>query len=263
LPAIALLPGDIPIGGGRLHHRAVGEILHPELENEAALNSLRESMGPTQFSAQYLQRPVPVDGAFIDPGWFQYYDVPPQRENGSYVIQSWDTASKEGLANSYSACTTWLVQRQSYFLLEVFRGKLNFPALREMALALSRTHKPRHILIEDASTGPALAAELKRHQTAMIKLIKPEQDKRVRLFIQQGKFASGRVWFPKHAPWLRGLLDELLGFPEGRYSDQVDSISQALAYKLDYDPGAIAEVLSELTGSYMTRYAMRNSWGFF
>lgn len=257
LPAIAIVPQDIPIGRGRIHHRKVGAVLNPKHETRAALDILRDSMGPVQFSAQYQQRPVPVEGALIDPDWFRHYDTLPEHNPRSYVIQSWDTASKDGLANSYNVCTTWLVHEQCYFLLDVCRLKLNFPALCDMAIALSTLHQPRYILIEDASTGPALADILKKSKAiGFIKLVKPDKDKQVRLVIHQGKFTSGRVWFPKDAPWLRVFLDELLSFPDGKYSDQVDSLSQTLDFKGHYDPGAIARALSGFTDSYWTRYAM-------
>ncbi len=261
LPAIAIMPQEIPIGRGRFHHRAVGDILHPRFESEAALTALRGSMGPPQFCAQYQQRPIPVEGEFLNPEWFRYYETQPERDSHSYVIQSWDTASKDGLASSYNACTTWLVRDNKYLLLDVYRGKLNFPALREMALVLSQKFKPRCILIEDASTGSALAAELKSQhgQTAIIQLVKPDQDKRVRLYIQQSKFASGQVWFPRRAPWLRTFLDELLSFPDSKYSDQVDSLSQALASKRTYNLDALNRALSSMTDSYMIRYAMAQS----
>ncbi|MEO6947420.1 MAG: phage terminase large subunit [Nitrobacter sp.] len=260
LPAIAIEPQEIPIGRGRYHSRKVGEVLHPAFESESALKMQRDSMGPVQFSAQYQQRPIPLEGSLLNPEWFQYYDTLPEPNDRSFIIQSWDTASKEGLMSSYSVCTTWLIQNGSSYLTDVCRMKLNFPALRDMALALAAKHKPRHILIEDASTGPALAAEMKRAGSVMIQLIKPEQDKRVRLFTQQALFAAGRVWFPRQAPWLRVFLDELLGFPEGPYSDQVDSLSQALAFKGGYDPGAIADFLSSWTGSYMCRYGLAHGW---
>jgi hypothetical protein len=38
------------------------------------------------------------------------------------------------------------------------------------------------------------------------------------------------VYFPEEAPWLGELMAELLGFPGVRHDDQVDSISQALAF---------------------------------
>jgi predicted phage terminase large subunit-like protein len=38
------------------------------------------------------------------------------------------------------------------------------------------------------------------------------------------------VHFREDAPWLDELMAELLGFPGVRHDDQVDSISQALAF---------------------------------
>ena len=49
--------------------------------------------------------------------------------------------------------------------------------------------------------------------------------------IQAAKFENGQVFFPKEAPGLQNLEDELFAFPNVRHDDQVDSISQALAYK--------------------------------
>ena len=49
--------------------------------------------------------------------------------------------------------------------------------------------------------------------------------------IQSAKFENGQVLFPKEAPWLADLEDELFAFPHGRHDDQVDSISQALGHK--------------------------------
>ena len=64
----------------------------------------------------------------------------------------------------------------------------------------------------------------------------------------------------RDAPWLNVLLDELISFPESRYSDQVDSVSQALSFEGAYDPGALADFYSNLADSYMFRYAMARGW---
>jgi phage terminase large subunit-like protein len=61
--------------------------------------------------------------------------------------------------------------------------------------------------------------------------ITPEHGKRTRMSIQSAKFESGRVFFPKQAPWLADLEAELFAFPNAPHDDIVDSISQALAYE--------------------------------
>jgi len=64
-----------------------------------------------------------------------------------------------------------------------------------------------------------------------------ERDKIGRLYVQQGNVRRQvSCYFPRDAPFLSELEAELLVFPQGRHDDQVDSITQALAYDpLGYD----------------------------
>ena len=61
--------------------------------------------------------------------------------------------------------------------------------------------------------------------------ITTDRDKIGRLYVQQAKFEAGRVLFPKGASFLPELETELLMFPQGKTDDQVDSITQALAFR--------------------------------
>jgi hypothetical protein len=57
---------------------------------------LKIQLGSDAFSAQYQQMPVPPGGAMIKRAWInRYVDLPLQRER-SFILQSWDTASKGG-----------------------------------------------------------------------------------------------------------------------------------------------------------------------
>jgi predicted phage terminase large subunit-like protein len=235
LPAIAEVEENIPIGDGKIYHRQIGEALHPELESLDTIRKQQQMMGPDVFAAQYQQSPVPPGGAMIKRAWLRYYDVAPELRDGR-VIQSWDTAAKDGAQNDWSVCTTWLLVDNHFYLLDVTRDRYQYPQLRETALALADRYRPSAILIEDASTGIALAQELNQTRYCYIKPIPVERDKIGRLYVQQGKFAAGLVLFPRDASFLAELEAELLVFPQGRNDDQVDSITQALAYDpLAYD----------------------------
>ena len=52
----------------------------------------------------------------------------------------------------------------------------------------------------------------------------------MRLGAQSIKFENGRIYLPKHAPWLDEYVSEITSFPGGKHDDQVDSTSQALAW---------------------------------
>ena len=233
LAAIAEEDERIRIGPETYHVRHAGEALHPARESLATLEKLRTDLGSDVFAAQYQQAPVPPGGGMIRREWLRYYDELPERNYRSKVIQSWDTAAKNGTQNDWSVCTTWLViDREFYYLLDLTRGRYEYPRLRDTAAQLAARFKPDTILIEDASTGTALAQDLKRMQHWMTRLVTVEHDKIGRLYVQQGKFEAGKVLLPRGAHFLRELGAELLTFPQGRHDDQVDSITQALAHKL-------------------------------
>src|SRR3954447_7254497 len=108
LPAIAEQEQAIQIGEDKYHVRQVGDLLHAEREPQAVLDSLRARLGPDIFSAQYLQAPIPAGGVLVKREWVQRYDHAPERQSSGDIIQSWDTACKDGGQNDYSVCSTWL-----------------------------------------------------------------------------------------------------------------------------------------------------------
>ena len=114
---------------------------------------------------------------------------------------------------------------------------MNIRVSKQLHFKLADRFKPSAILIDDASTGTALAQEFKEaHLGAAVRLVPIERDKIGRLYVHQAKFEAGLVLFPKEASFLSELEAELLVFPQGRTDDQVDSISQALPYRTGYDP---------------------------
>jgi len=227
LPAIAEKDEEIPIGNGQVHFRRAGDVLHPQRESRELLESLRAQLGPEVFAAQWQQQPMPPGGAMIKRSWLRRHVRLP---TSAPIIQSWDVANKQGEENDFSVCTTWLIyQNKYYFLVDVLRGRFDFPTLRRKVYEQARLHKPSRILIEDAGFGTALIQELKTAEFSVMG-VKPEYDKKTRMGIQAAKFENGQVIFPKEAAWLADLEAELFAFPKGRHDDQVDSISQALAY---------------------------------
>ena len=235
LPAIALSDEQVPIGDNEFHLRRAGEPLHPEHESLATLQKQQEIIGPDAWGAQYEQTPVPPGGRMIRRQWLRYHDKRPERSEGT-IIQSWDTAAKAGSQNDWSVCTTWLVVDGVYYLIDLVRDRFEFHLLHQTALALASRFEPDTILIEDASTGQGLISMLREVRHYFIKEVPVHHDKISRVYVQQAKFAAGRVFFPRDAAFLPALEAELLTFPQGKYDDQVDSVMQALAYEFsDYN----------------------------
>ena len=78
------------------------------------------------------------------------------------IIQSWDTATTDGEQASYSVCTTWLIHEKKYYLVDVLRERVDYPALKARAISLAKLHTPKAILVEDAGLGSGLVKELQR-----------------------------------------------------------------------------------------------------
>jgi predicted phage terminase large subunit-like protein len=57
-----------------------------------------------------------------------------------------------------------------------------------------------------------------------------EGDKITRMSAQSSHIEAGQVHLPRKATWLEDLRAELLQFPYGKTDDQVDSLSQFLAW---------------------------------
>lgn len=214
--------------GARTYVRHEGEALHPEREPLEQLAVLRRQMGEYDFSAQYLQAPVPKGGAMVKESWFPRYELSQPPEPFDRIIQSWDTANKPGNLNDYSVCTTWGIKGDCLYLLHVFRKRLNYPDLKRAVKDQANYHRATVVIIEDKASGTQLLQEFKQEGFSSATAYKSQEDKIMRLHAQTGKIENGLVYLPKEAPWLADYLHELLAFPGGRYDDQVDSTAQAL-----------------------------------
>ena len=127
LPAIAEVEETIEIGPERYHVRKVGDLLHAARESRATLDLIKAGMGSATFSAQYQQSPVPPGGNMVKWEWFRWYD--PDDLDVDDVVISWDTAIKPTEFADYSVGTVWAIKGNFYYLLDVVRDRLPFPAL--------------------------------------------------------------------------------------------------------------------------------------
>jgi predicted phage terminase large subunit-like protein len=230
-PMIAEQDEQIQIGENLCHPRRAGDLLHPEYFSQRAVDERRSQLDEKTFAAQYQQSPLQRLGVMIKRDTIQRYDHLAIRKQSHCVIQSWDTAIKVDATNDCSACATFLVDDEpNYYLLEVVRDRLLYPELKAQAISQAKKHRPNTILIEEAGLGRTLIKDLKAAGLPAVGVI-PEGDKLTRVSIQLEKFANGQVFFPREAPWLVDLENELFAFPNGRYDDQVDAVVQALAHK--------------------------------
>lgn len=232
LPVIATEEGIIPMTRGRVFKRKIGDVLHPERESRKILEELKRSMGSARFEAQYQQSPIPAVGNMIQTAWLKYYD-PEHPPVGGQIVQSWDTASKDGVHNDYSVCVTALVRHSQVYILNVWRDRVNFPDLLKAVTAVAERFRPNVLLIENAASGTQLFQVLRDRHFPFVPVPlarRPELDKVTRLAAVSAQIEAGKLFLPEHASWLEAFRHELLGFPNAKHDDEVDALAQLLAW---------------------------------
>ena len=189
---------------------------------------------------------MPPDGGMIKPSWFKTYDELPERFD--QVVQSWDTANKVTELSDYSVCTTWGIRKSNRYLLHVLRKRLSFPELKRAVRDQWQSYGATVVLIEDKASGTQLIQDLRHEGMSIVKACAPEADKIMRMNAQTATIENGFVYLPCEASWLDDYRYELMIFPNGKYDDQVDSTSQALAWMTQKPPGwGVLEYYQKLT----------------
>lgn len=238
LPAIAERDESFRVAGGALR---------PEKFPLSILDQRRKEVGSAVWASLYQQRPSAAEGTTFKRAWFAYYRQHPPFKR---IVQSWDTAYKTGSEHDFSACTTWGMTQNAFYLLSYWRGRVEFPELKKRMTWLASEYAPTQILVEDRASGQSVIQELKAETILPIVAVKVDRDKISRAQAVTALFEAGRVFLPESAPWLPEYVDEMAAFPTGVHDDAVDSTTQALNY-LRHQPQHMVSITNAFTGEYL------------
>jgi predicted phage terminase large subunit-like protein len=152
----------------------------------------------------------------------------------SQVIQTWDTGFKTTAGSAYSVCQTWGRGPFGFILLDRFRERLEWPDLERKVIQLYNEQRPQAVLIEDRASGQSLIQSLNRNTSIPIIPIQAVLDKVLRARVVSPLFEAGRVWVPDSsiAPWIGEVVDFWASFPNTKFLDDTDAMSQVLQYWL-------------------------------
>ena len=148
----------------------VEKSLWPEQWSLEALRRTRASMPTFQWQAQYQQSPTSQQGALIKKEWWRRWtkEDPPECE---YIIMSLDAAQEVNKRSDFTALTTWGVfyldaddgaRTAAIILLNAINKRMEFPALKDLALKEYKAWQPDCFIIEKKSNGAPLSQELRR-----------------------------------------------------------------------------------------------------
>ena len=210
-----------------------GKALWPEFWSIEELETLRNELPVSKWSAQYQQDPTSEEGAIIKREWWKRWqsENPPPCE---FIIQSWDTAFLKTQRSDFSACTTWGVffnedtNAFNVIMLNSFQERMEFPELKEKAYHHYKEWEPDAFIVEGKATGMPLIFEL-RQMGIPVTDFTPSRgnDKIARVNAVADLFASGVVYAPE-TRWAEEVIEQFASFPSGSHDDLVDSSTQAL-----------------------------------
>ena len=219
LPAIAFERARIPVTRGRSITRKTGNLLHPSREPIEVLDELKADMGSDAFEAQYQQRPAPAEGNLFKAFWLKTWSPEMAICQRGHIVQSWDTGIKTGPGNSYSACVTARVIGREVYVIDVWRGRLEFYALERKAIKLAQLHCAGTVLIEDKGSGQELIQNLRANNHPGVPMPirrTPITEKRDRAAGVSAMAETGLLFLLEDAHWIADFKNELLTFPSSR-----------------------------------------------
>ena len=210
-----------------------GSACWPEYWSLPDLESVKASIPPSKWNAQYQQNPTGEDNAIIPRSWWKRWkkkNVPDLK----YVIQSYDTAFTKRETSDYSAITTWGVFSPEeggppgLILLDSKKGRWDFPELKGIALEEYEYWDPDTVIVEAKASGLPLTHELRNTGIPVVNFTPSKgNDKVSRVHSVSPLFDAGMVWAPEET-FADEMIEEVAAFPNGEYDDLVDSMTQAL-----------------------------------
>lgn len=210
--------------------RKTGEPLAPAMYDAPLLEQRRRSVGPYVWAALYQGRPQALEGGLFQRAWWGTYDPSTMPQQWDHLIQSWDLAFKDTDTSDYVAGVTLGVKDGRAYVLDVVRGRYDFPAtVRAIQLSAAKWPQANVRYVEDKANGPAVIATL-RGSVGSLVAVEPYGGKLARAHAIAPLVADGRVLLPprEYAAWVDPLMGELTSFPTGAHDDQVDAMTQGL-----------------------------------
>jgi predicted phage terminase large subunit-like protein len=182
---------------------------------------------------------------------FKEFNVLPAVTKKIIVI---DTAQETKSANDYTVMQTWGLYEKKIYLINQFRGKVQFNEQVSILVNMIITENPKFVAIERKSNGSALIQCIRRELSSMgsicaIRAIERTKDKYTRGRECQGYLESGYIYINPHADYYTPFISEISQFsPEnknksGIHDDQVDCMMDAidLLLKISDNNGNIAK----------------------
>lgn len=222
---------DDPMG------RPPGESLWPEQFPPEFIEATKKSMTIAEYGLVYQADPTGVSGdIFTSETYFK--DLPERFwqeiavHPRTYTAQAVDLAFSKNKRTAYTVIMTYMVDEHfNMYVLHIERARYQVRDSEERLKELIRITRPLVTVIETENfhdaTIRSMVIRIMSEVQCNIQLEKTAADKIARARLPAGRAEHGFMYIDRSMPWYRTFMNELLGFPNSTYKDQVDALSLA------------------------------------
>ena len=233
----------------------VGELLWPEMFNEASVTELKQLLGSYGAAGQLQQDPKPAEGGILKTKHIQLWPADKPLPQFEYVLQSYDCAFTEKTTGDPTACTVWALfthgGERHVMLIDAWDEHLSYPDLRARAIrdwsteyggttvkdGVRTARRPDRVLVEAKASGQSLLQDLRLARVPAVGYNPGNADKVSRAHQAAPTLELGHVWLPESGKnpghpvsWAAAFLKQLDKFPVAEHDDYVDTFTQAIIY---------------------------------
>jgi predicted phage terminase large subunit-like protein len=216
---------------GDILGRKPGEMLWPEWFSGGMLAREKISQGPRNWNSLYQQKPSTEEGDYFKKDWIHYYDTLPAKETMRFYGASDYAVTADG--GDYTVhIVVGLDPSGRMYLADLWRAQASSDDWVEAWCDLVLEWRPLGWSEETgqikSGVGPFRDARARQRKAFVACETFPTRgDKSIRAQSIRGRMALNGLYLPTKAPWVPGLVSELMSFPAGRHDDQVDSLGLA------------------------------------
>lgn len=210
-----------------------GSALWPEKHTIQELNRM-ELAAPYVFSGQYRQRPSPPVGGFFKPDNIEIVDALPSEILKE--VRAWDLASSENEGDFTAGPRMVKGKDNIIYIVDMVHGQWGPDGVNRIIKQTAEMDGKKVVIRLPQDPGQAGKSQAKSFITMLagfsvvVETVSGDKITRAQPFAAQVNVGNVKML---RGPWNKTLIDELRNFPNAKYDDQVDGLSDGYNYLLD------------------------------
>lgn len=219
-----------------------GEVLFPDMMDDTILGHYENDMGSYSVAGQLQQRPAPRDSGMFKREWFEIVDKVPDKIR--HKVRHWDLAASEKRTGNDPDWTVGLKlvldDKGVFYIVDIVRFRESAQYVEESIKSSAEQDGKSTIISLPIDPGQAgvmqsqyLVKQLAGFYANKVVSQRESGSKITRANPVEAQAEAGNIKLVR-AHWNDSFLNEVEVFPNGRYDDQVDSLSGAFGVLVKY-----------------------------